>query len=72
MILELSIPSLEHPLTMAVPTDSRLAELIRDLTDCSPGEAGWSITAARDNASDTEDPLATVARAMVLLRHQSS
>lgn len=71
MIIELTTTSPpEHPATMAASTDNRLAELLHELTDCARDDAGWSIAVARQNADDQEDPLATVARAMVLLRHQ--
>jgi hypothetical protein len=71
MIIELTTLLAEYLSEMAVPTDERLAELVRELTDCSDDEAGWSVTTARRGAVSSDDPLATVAHAMVLLRHQT-
>jgi hypothetical protein len=70
-MIELTTLLAEYLSEMAVPTDERLAELVRELTDCTSDEAGWSVATARRGAVSPEDPLVTVAHAMVLLRHQS-
>lgn len=54
------------------PWHPRLADLVEHLTSCGSSDAQWAISQALHTEPVKDDPLGTVAHAMVLLRHRGT